>query len=200
MAKLTQSYVHGASSVPLIGQTVGAFFDEAARRWGQCVALIVRHQSVRWTYEQLKRKVEDFAAGLLALGLKSGDRVGIWSPNNAEWVVTQFATAKAGLIQLSLCLAHEWGPRVRVIPLVAGLIETEQAHLHYGDQAGLASVGNTIALRRMGRPEDIGDVCVFLCSPLARWMSGGPVYVDGGGEGPAFQRAAINVRKDPREA
>jgi len=111
-----------------------------------------------------------------------------------------YGAAKAGLIQLSLCLAHEWGPKVRVIPLVAGLIETEQAHLHYGDQAGIASVGNTIAMRRMGRPEDIGDVCVFLCSSLARWMSGGPVYVDGGGEGPAFQRAAINVRKDPREA
>ncbi len=84
--------------------------------------------------------------------------------------------------------------------LVAGLIETEQAHLHYGDQAGIESVGRTIGMRRMGRPDDIGDVCVFLSSPLARWMSGGPVYVDGGGEGPAFQRAAINVRKDPREA
>jgi NAD(P)-dependent dehydrogenase (short-subunit alcohol dehydrogenase family) len=110
-----------------------------------------------------------------------------------------YGAAKAGLIQLSLCLAHEWGPRVRVIPLVAGLIETEQAHLHYGDREGVSSVGNTIAMRRMGRPDDIGDACVFLCSPLARWMSGGPVYVDGGGEGPAFQRAAINVRKDPRE-
>jgi NAD(P)-dependent dehydrogenase (short-subunit alcohol dehydrogenase family) len=111
-----------------------------------------------------------------------------------------YGAAKAGLIQLSLCLAHEWGPRVRVVPLVAGLIATEQAHLHYGDEAGIASVGSTIAMRRMGRPEDIGDVCVFLASPLARWMTGGPVYVDGGGEGPAFQRAAVNVRKDPREA
>jgi NAD(P)-dependent dehydrogenase (short-subunit alcohol dehydrogenase family) len=109
-----------------------------------------------------------------------------------------YGAAKAGLIQLSLCLAHEWGPKVRVVPLVAGLIATEQAHLHYGDEAGLASVGNTVAMRRMGRPDDIGDVCVFLASPLARWMSGGPVYVDGGGEGPAFLRAAQNVRKDPR--
>jgi NAD(P)-dependent dehydrogenase (short-subunit alcohol dehydrogenase family) len=111
-----------------------------------------------------------------------------------------YGAAKAGLIQLSLCLAHEWGPKVRVIPLVAGLIATEQAHLHYGDEAGIASVGSTIGLRRMGRPDDIGDVCVFLASPLARWISGSPVYVDGGGEGPAFQRAAINVRKDPRES
>jgi len=111
-----------------------------------------------------------------------------------------YGAAKAGLIQLSLCLAHEWGPKVRVVPVVAGLIATEQAHLHYGDDAGIASVGSTIAMRRMGRPDDIGDACVFLASPLARWISGGPVYVDGGGEGPAFQRAAINVRKDPRES
>jgi NAD(P)-dependent dehydrogenase (short-subunit alcohol dehydrogenase family) len=111
-----------------------------------------------------------------------------------------YGAAKAGLIQLSLCLAHEWGPKVRVVPLVAGLIATEQAHLHYGDEAGLAAVGNTIGIRRMGRPDDIGDVCVFLASPLARFMTGGPVYVDGGGEGPAFLHAAHNVRKDPREA
>ncbi|WP_119271041.1 AMP-binding protein [Taklimakanibacter deserti] len=106
MPKLTQSYVHGASSVPLIGQTLGAFFDEAVRRWGKCDALIVRHQQVRWTYDELKRKVDDFAAGLLALGLEPGDRVGIWSPNNAEWVVTQFATAKAGLILVNINPAY----------------------------------------------------------------------------------------------
>ncbi|MGE4250599.1 MAG: AMP-binding protein [Parvibaculaceae bacterium] len=106
MTRLTQSYVHGASSVPLIGQTLGAFFDEAARRWGDCDALVVRHQGVRWTYAELKRKVDDFAAGLLALGLAPGDRVGIWSPNNAEWVVTQFATAKAGLILVNINPAY----------------------------------------------------------------------------------------------
>ena len=111
-----------------------------------------------------------------------------------------YGAAKAGLIQLSLCLAHEWGPKVRVVPLVAGLIATEQAHLHYGDDAGIASVGQTVAMRRMGRPDDIGDACVFLASPLARWVTGGPVYVDGGGEGPAFLRAQQNVRKDPRQA
>jgi fatty-acyl-CoA synthase len=106
MPKLTQSYVHGASSVPLIGQTLGAFFDEAAHRWGKSDALVVRHQKLRWTYEELKRKVDEFAAGLLALGLETGDRVGIWSPNNAEWVVTQFATAKAGLILVNINPAY----------------------------------------------------------------------------------------------
>ena len=106
MPKLTQSYVHGASNVPLIGRTLGAFFDEAARRWGRNDALIVRHQKVRWSYAELKRRVDDFAAGLLALGLEPGDRVGIWSPNNAEWVVTQFATAKAGLILVNINPAY----------------------------------------------------------------------------------------------
>jgi fatty-acyl-CoA synthase len=106
MPKLTQSYVHGASSVPLIGQTLGAFFDEAAHRWSKSEALVVRHQNVRWTYAELKRKVDDFAAGLLSLGLEPGDRVGIWSPNNAEWVVTQLATAKAGLILVNVNPAY----------------------------------------------------------------------------------------------
>ncbi len=106
MARLTQSYVHGVSDIPLIGQTVGAFFDAAARRWAKSDALIVRHQNLRWTYAELKRKVDDFAAGLLALGLLPGDRVGIWSPNNAEWVITQLATAKAGLILVNINPAY----------------------------------------------------------------------------------------------
>ena len=90
------SYVHGASDVPLIGETIGVQFDRAAARWADRPALIVREQGVRWTYAELQAQVDAFAAGLLALGLEPGDRVGIWSPNNAEWVVTQFATAKAG--------------------------------------------------------------------------------------------------------
>ena len=106
MARLTQSYVHGVSDTPLIGQTVGAFFDVAAGRWADSDALIVRHQKVRWTYAELKRKVDDFAAGLLALGLEPGDRVGIWSPNNSEWVITQLATAKAGLILVNINPAY----------------------------------------------------------------------------------------------
>jgi fatty-acyl-CoA synthase len=106
MPKLTQSYVHGASGVPLIGQTLGAFFDEAADRWSNSDALVVRHQKLRWTYAELKRKVDAFATGLLALGLAPGDRVGIWSPNNAEWVVTQLATAKAGLILVNINPAY----------------------------------------------------------------------------------------------
>lgn len=103
---LTKSYVHGACRTPLIGETIGAFFDQAAERWRDREALVVRHQAIRWTYGELQRRVDAFAAGLLALGLRSGDRIGIWSPNNAEWVITQFATAKVGLILVNINPAY----------------------------------------------------------------------------------------------
>jgi fatty-acyl-CoA synthase len=106
MHNLTQSYVHGASSTPLIGDTIGVHFDKAAMRWPDAEALVVRHQNIRWTYSELQQQVDAMAAGLLALGLQPGDRVGIWSPNNAEWVVTQFATAKAGLILVNINPAY----------------------------------------------------------------------------------------------
>jgi fatty-acyl-CoA synthase len=100
------SYVHGASEAPFIGETIGVHFDRIAERFGERDALIVRHQQVRWTYGELKERVDAFAAGLVALGLERGDRVGIWSPNNAEWVIAQFATAKAGLILVNINPAY----------------------------------------------------------------------------------------------
>ncbi len=102
MAGLELSYVHGASDQPLIGKTVGQFFDEASGKWASRPALIVRQQNLHLTYAQLRRAVDKLAAGLLTLGLSPGDRIGIWSPNNSEWVLTQFATAKAGLILVNI--------------------------------------------------------------------------------------------------
>ena len=106
MTDAALSYVHGATSVPLIGETIGANFDRAVVRWGERLALVVRHQGVRWTYRELGERADAFAAGLIALGLQPGERVGIWSPNNAEWVITQFATAKAGLILVNINPAY----------------------------------------------------------------------------------------------
>src|SRR5579875_3517646 len=103
---LVQSYVHGVSAHALLGDTIGAHFDKAAARWPDAEALVVRHQQLRWTYRALKSAVDDWAAGLLAAGFKPGDRLGIWSPNNAEWVVTQFATAKAGVILVNINPAY----------------------------------------------------------------------------------------------
>ena len=100
------SYVHGVSDTPLIGETIGVHFDRIATRFAAGDALISRHQQIRWSYGELKQRVDAFAAGLLALGLEPGERVGIWSPNNAEWVVAQFATAKAGLILVNINPAY----------------------------------------------------------------------------------------------
>ncbi len=102
MADLLMSYVHGTSPTPLLGSTVGALFDRTVARWPDNPALVVRHQNVRWTYRELKREVDALAAGLIAIGLEPGDRLGIWSQNNAEWVVTQFASAKAGVILVNI--------------------------------------------------------------------------------------------------
>ena len=102
----TPSYVHGASATPLISNTIGQFFDFACEKWVARPALIVRHQDVRFTYGELGEKVDQLAAGLLALGLEPGDRIGIWSPNNMEWVLTQFATAKIGLILVNINPAY----------------------------------------------------------------------------------------------
>jgi fatty-acyl-CoA synthase len=100
------SYAHGASDQPMIGDTIGVQFDRTVARWGHRPGLIVRQQGIRWTWAELAERVEAFAAGLVALGLQPGDRIGIWSPNNAEWVVTQFATAKAGLILVNINPAY----------------------------------------------------------------------------------------------
>lgn len=100
------SYASGESSVPLLGETIGVAFDRTVTRWGDRPGLSVCQQGIRWTYRELSERVDACAAGLLALGLQPGDRVGIWSPNNAEWVITQFATAKAGLILVNINPAY----------------------------------------------------------------------------------------------
>src|SRR6478672_10746575 len=106
MTNQSPSYVYGASSAPLLGDTIGRFFDRACERWAERPALVVRHQKVRLTYSELRQRVDQLAAGLLALGLEPGDRIGIWSPNNTEWVLTQFATAKIGLILVNINPAY----------------------------------------------------------------------------------------------
>ncbi len=102
----TTSYVSGPAAQPLLGETIGQHFDRAVDRWGDRLGLVVRQQGVRLTWRALQTRVDAFAAGLLALGLRPGDRVGIWSPNNAEWVITQFATAKAGLVLVNINPAY----------------------------------------------------------------------------------------------
>ena len=101
-----QSYVHGASNTPLLGDTIGAYFDRITAQHGTNEAIVSLHQGVRYTYDQLHAEVEHAARGLLALGVAKGDRVGIWSSNNVEWVVTQYATAKMGAILVNINPAY----------------------------------------------------------------------------------------------
>ncbi|HXZ15089.1 MAG TPA: AMP-binding protein, partial [Roseiarcus sp.] len=106
MSLLTQSYVHGASSTPLLGETIGALLRRTVADGPDRPALVARHQNVRWSYPDLLRRSEDLAVGLRALGLQKGDRIGIWSPNNSEWVLAQFGSALAGLILVNINPAY----------------------------------------------------------------------------------------------
>jgi fatty-acyl-CoA synthase len=100
------SYVHGASAVPLIGETIGRYFERICARNADQEALVVRHQGARLTFRELKARVDSLACGLTRLGLRPGERIGIWSQNNLEWVLTQFAAARAGLILVNLNPAY----------------------------------------------------------------------------------------------
>jgi fatty-acyl-CoA synthase len=100
------SYAHGASATPLLGETIGANLERTVARAPDAEALVSRHQRIRLTYAQLDEQVDRAARALLAAGLGPGDRVGIWSPNRAEWVVIQYATAKAGVILVNVNPAY----------------------------------------------------------------------------------------------
>ena len=96
------SYTSGTSDIPLLGLTIGDLFDQTVERYPHNPALISRQQNIRWTYSELQAQVNRCAKSLVQLGLQKGQRLGIWSPNRAEWCVTQFATSKIGIILVNL--------------------------------------------------------------------------------------------------
>jgi fatty-acyl-CoA synthase len=106
LSENTASYVCGVADAPLLGDTIGRSLDAAARRWGHREALVSPSHGVRWTWQELTERVDALAAGLLALGLERGARIGIWSLNRPEWTLTQFAAAKAGLILVTINPAY----------------------------------------------------------------------------------------------
>ncbi|MFD0854659.1 SDR family oxidoreductase, partial [Actinomadura adrarensis] len=109
-----------------------------------------------------------------------------------------YGAAKAGLHSLATSLAVEWAPQVRVNALTLGMVRTEQAHLHYGDEDGIAAVEKTIPLLRMAAPSEVGETCVFLASDKAAYFTGATLTMHGGGERPAFLDAAT-VNKEKNE-
>ncbi len=106
-----------------------------------------------------------------------------------------YGASKAGILNLVSSLAVEWAPKVRVVAVSPGLIRTEKSDMHYGDEAGQASVAATIPLGRMGESADIANGCMYVASPYAAYVSGTNLLIHGGGEKPAYLDAA-NVNKD----
>jgi NAD(P)-dependent dehydrogenase (short-subunit alcohol dehydrogenase family) len=104
-----------------------------------------------------------------------------------------YAAAKAGLITLTQALAIEWAPAVRVNCVTAGLVRTGDSQAHYGDEQAMKAVAATVPLGRMATPDDIADACLLLASPLAGYVTGANLVVDGGGQLPAFTRATRPV-------
>jgi NAD(P)-dependent dehydrogenase (short-subunit alcohol dehydrogenase family) len=127
-------------------------------------------------------QAQEGGGSIVNIGSVSGIRP---SPGSAV-----YGASKAGLVGLTQSLAVEWAPKVRLNLVTGGLIRTEQAHLFYGDEAGIARVAATVPLGRMGTPEDIADACLFLASPMASYISGANLVIHGGGERPAFLGAA----------
>src|SRR3954451_4870819 len=117
------SYAHGADDRPLIGQTIGDFFDAISETHAGHEALVSCHQGIRWTYGELRERVDTLARALIGLGVRKGNRVGIWSPNHAEWVVTQVAIAKIGAILVTI------NPAYRVQELEYALRQSDCATL-----------------------------------------------------------------------
>ncbi|MEU5952706.1 SDR family oxidoreductase [Streptomyces sp. NPDC047525] len=131
---------------------------------------------------EVMRGQEPGGGSITMIGSVSGSRP---SPGSGA-----YGAAKAGLENLARTMAVEWAPKVRVNTVVLGLARTESAHLHYGDEEGIAQVARTVPLGRLADPSDVGDACVFLASDSARYISGAALHLHGGGERPAFLDAA----------
>jgi len=104
--KISLSYAFRGSEKPLIGKTIGDMFDKIAEKYPENDAIVSLHQDLRYTYRELQREVDRAAKGFISLGLKKGDRLAIWATNIAEWIITQFATAKAGIIMVNINPAY----------------------------------------------------------------------------------------------
>jgi NAD(P)-dependent dehydrogenase (short-subunit alcohol dehydrogenase family) len=119
--------------------------------------------------------------------------IGSVSANRPAPTAAAYGAAKAGLAAFTVTAGQEWAPKVRVNCVTAGLIRTEQADLHYGDEASIAKVERTIPIGRMASPSDIADACAYFASPLASYVTGANLALHGGGDRPAFLEALRDV-------
>ena len=142
-----QSLVTGSLSPPLSTQTVSAFFAECVSRQPSALAVVFAEQQIRWTWQEFADHVDKLASGLLRLGIAVGDRVGIWSPNRAEWLLTQFATARIGAILVNI------NPAYRTHELEHALNKVQVKLLICADRF---KTSNYIDMLQIIAPEQIG--------------------------------------------
>lgn len=136
--------------------------------------------SAMWCSQAANRHMQSQADGgrIVNIGSVSAERP---APT-----VAAYGAAKAGLANYTRTVGQEWLPKVRTNLVTVGMVRTELAHLHYGDEEGVQRTGAAIPIGRLADPAEIGDVCVFLCSPLASYVSGATIEVHGGGDRPPF--------------
>src|SRR5947208_2462105 len=148
------SYLHGPSLTPLIGETIGENLRRTVERFGDREALVVRWQGYRATYRQLWDETTTLARALIASGVQKGDRVGIWAPNRFEWVITQFATARIGAILVTINPAYKAAEAeyalhkagVSVLVMAEGFRDTDYVEMLAGVRAGCPALRETIVL------------------------------------------------------
>jgi fatty-acyl-CoA synthase len=178
------AYAHGASATPLIGQTIGENLATTAARFPRRDAVVSRHQGIRWSYAELDAAVDRLAAGLLSLGLERGDRVAMWSPNHAEWILMQYATARSGTVLVCVNPAYR-AHELEFVLRQSGSRLLVSAPPHKTD---------TVALIEEVRPQlpDLERV-VMLWSPEWERLREGT----GGGENAVRARSASLAFDDP---
>jgi NAD(P)-dependent dehydrogenase (short-subunit alcohol dehydrogenase family) len=139
-------------------------------------AIFCSQRANHWMQEQ------DTGGSIVNIGSVSGQRP---TPQTAA-----YGAAKAGLVNFTQTTAVEWAPKVRVNHVTAGMVRTEQSHLFYGDEEGIAAVGATVPIGRLADPREIGDACLYLASPLASYVTGANLAATGGGVRPPFLEAS----------
>jgi fatty-acyl-CoA synthase len=170
------SLVRGATSPPLLEHTIGAALDLAVQQWPDVEALVSVHQGVRWTWAELGRRADALAAGLLALGLRPGDRVGVWGPNSAEWALAQFATARAGLIQVNINPAYRLSEVEYTLNKVGVKALIAAEHFKTSDYVGMIEAlapeiaGAAPGALSSGRLPDLKSVIKIGGAPRPGWI------------------------------
>ncbi|MBE0591361.1 MAG: AMP-binding protein, partial [Gemmatimonadales bacterium] len=168
-----ESYARGRTDVPLIEQTIGDFFDDMAARQPDALALVSRHEGVRFTYRQLHTEASRLASALLRAGLAPGERIGIWSHNNVAWVLMQIATAKAGLVLVNINPAYRTAEveyalnKVGCKALVTMPRFKTSEYLTMLRELGAAKLPDLKAVWWIDRPEDADEAAFDI--PLSRF-------------------------------